>query len=654
MWAHIKTISLTINFVFISITLLYPTFFRNNYVYGQIIDPNMSSSAFEALVNEKINRSKVETVIPFIESDLTPVKETKIESNIPQENPLNIVPIKTEEVFEELINQSDFLLLLFTAPWCGMSKRALDQINEMIEYFNISKPILAENPDQPFYSKNFSIGLVSVPELPNLVKRLNVSDYPTIKLVKKGDKLRIIDFYGNIYHKKLLFWIIKQIHRLENNSKTQMIKLSTFKDLKFFIETGGYSIVYLHDSDSDRNKNSEYLLLVEICKVYDDINFGESNSNDLEKSISTEDNIQLPNVTELIKYNKGSRLLFFNSGKFLATLEGPLNEESRILNAIDYYRQENVIFLNKDTIGDIIDYGESILLLIFNGNSENYMDELNKETSTIFQFYTILQKVISIRNEKASKLNKNTEKRPLFVISGNEGPINRRFMDFLHITDDLLPLVLLVKDLNVSPPKKYYLDLPKIHLSKLEGDTGTGDRNGLVGSEILSIGKSSDSNWIILNNNTSINFSPTIISDFIDEVKSGVVNNTFYSQVAPSKQSGPVYILVGNTFKDIVHDANRDVLVLFYTPWCGHCKTFDPIYNDVANIVTSKTNVLVAKIDMSANYVPDDYIGGKIFRFPTIKLFKKKDKQNPIDFDGERESSSILDFVWIHTARDEL
>ncbi|XP_665159.1 protein disulphide isomerase [Cryptosporidium hominis TU502] len=133
-----------------------------------------------------------------------------------------------------------------------------------------------------------------------------------------------------------------------------------------------------------------------------------------------------------------------------------------------------------------------------------------------------------------------------------------------------------------------------------------------------------------------------------------MVNITYHSQVTPSKQNGPVFILVGNTFKEIVYDSTRDVLVLFYTPWCGHCKTFDPIYNEVANIVTSKTNVLVAKIDMSANFIPDDQIGRKIFRFPTIKLYKKREKANPIDFDGEREVNSILDFIWIHTARDEL
>lgn len=582
---------------------------------------------------------------------------------------IEIVAIRTDESFEDLLSSNEYLLVLFTAPWCGMSKRAIGQIYEMVKYFEKYRDFLAEHPSRLFYSKKLLIGLINVPEFPNLTKRLNVLDYPSIKLVKKGDhqKLNIIDFYGNIYHKKVLSWIIQQITRIENNPKSQLIQLSTLDNIRFFLEISGYSVIYLHDFGSKSKYNkTEFLLVIDICKIYDDVIFGEINYNEFKKSLSYMEE-ERPykgqplfdlNITEITQDSENrSKMLLFNSGKHVKTIHGPFNEEALILNAIDYYKQENIIFLNKDTIGNLIDNGGPILLLIFNGNSENYVEELNKESSIIYQFYSILQRVISIRNEKVDKASLRLEERPLFVMSGNEGPINRRFMDFLHIDDDLLPSIIMIDDLNASPPKKFHLDLPKIYLSNPEknGNIGhgintSGDRN----AEMLSIGKPHESNWIILNNHTSINFSPNIISDFIDEVKSGMVNVTYHSQVTPTKQNGPVYILVGNTFKDIVHDKNKDVLVLFYTPWCGHCKTFDLIYNEVANIVTSKTNVLVAKIDMSANFIPDDQIGGKIFRFPTIKLFKKKDKLNPIDFDGEREANSILDFIWIHTARDEL
>ncbi|OII72265.1 uncharacterized protein cubi_01598 [Cryptosporidium ubiquitum] len=671
---HLKTL-LMLAYIISLIFLLIS--FETKHVIAVSIELNdkaNSNTNIFNLENKNSNIDNIEESIPFTESHFVPVKKIDLEETTKNSgnNSINssrkiieIVTIKTDESFENLLNNNYYLLILFTAPWCGMSKRAISQIHEMVDYFENSRDFLAEHLNKLFYSKKLLIGLVNVPEFPNITKKLNVLDYPTIKLVKKEDnlKLKVIDFYGNIYYKKVISWIVQQITRLENNPKSQLIQLSTIDNIKFFLEISGYSVIYLHEFESfNKYNNTEYLLVIDICKIYDDVIFGEANYNDLKNSLSINKDYLNKNefhfnITEIIdNYENKSKILLFNSGRHVKTINGPFKEEALILNTIDYYKQENIIFLNKDTIGNLIDNGGPILLLIFNGNSENYIEELNKESSIIYQFHNILQRVISIRNEKADKSNRNLEERPLFVMSGNEGPINRRFMDFLHIDDDLLPSIIMINDLNVSPPKKFHLDLPKIYLSNLDSNTGIGTNTGSNNNnaEILSIGKPNESNWIILNNHTSINFSPNIISDFIDEVKSGIVNNTYHSQVTPSKQNGPVYILVGNTFKEIVYDYSKDVLVLFYTSWCGHCKTFDPIYNEVASIVTSKTNVLVAKIDMSANFIPDDQIGGKIFRFPTIKLFKKKDKTNPIDFDGEREVNSILDFIWIHTARDEL
>ncbi|CUV05486.1 unnamed protein product [Cryptosporidium hominis] len=679
MWGLNNINHSTTSFIIIYITslLFLLLLFETKHVVSDntsgLNDTLNSNTKFINLGSNKSNKDNTEDLIPFIESHFTSAKgiyleEVTDDNSHVDENITNkifeIVTIQTDESFENLLANNDYLIILFTAPWCGMSKRAINQIHEMVKYFEHSNDFSIEHPNRFFYSKKLLIGLVNVPEFPNLSMKLNVLDYPTIKLVKKEEnqKLKIIDFYGNIYHKKVISWIIQQISRLENNPKSQLIQLSTIDNIKFFLEISGYSVIYLHEFESPKKyNNTEYLLVVDICKIYDDVIFGEANYNDLKKSLLINKDIIDKNefqfnITDIIENNeKKSKILLFNSGKHVKTINGPFKEEALILNTIDYYKQENIIFLNKDTIGNLIDNGGTILLLIFSGNSENYIEELNKESSIIHQFYNILQRVIAIRNEKADKSNRYLEERPLFVMSGNEGPINRRFMDFLHIDDDLLPSIIMINDLNVSPPKKYHLDLPKIYLNNLESNTGIG---GITSSnnnaEILSIGKPNESNWIILNNHTSINFSPNIISDFIDEVRSGMVNITYHSQVTPSKQNGPVFILVGNTFKEIVYDSTRDVLVLFYTPWCGHCKTFDPIYNEVANIVTSKTNVLVAKIDMSANFIPDDQIGRKIFRFPTIKLYKKREKANPIDFDGEREVNSILDFIWIHTARDEL
>lgn len=49
----------------------------------------------------------------------------------------------------------------------------------------------------------------------------------------------------------------------------------------------------------------------------------------------------------------------------------------------------------------------------------------------------------------------------------------------------------------------------------------------------------------------------------------------------------PWQVVVGKNFEEVVNDENKDVLIEFYAPWCGHCKALAPKYEELAEKVVS-------------------------------------------------------------------
>ena len=42
---------------------------------------------------------------------------------------------------------------------------------------------------------------------------------------------------------------------------------------------------------------------------------------------------------------------------------------------------------------------------------------------------------------------------------------------------------------------------------------------------------------------------------------------------------------MGRNFEEIVNDETKDVLIEFYAPWCGHCKSLAPKYEELGEKV---------------------------------------------------------------------
>jgi len=131
------------------------------------------------------------------------------------------------------------------------------------------------------------------------------------------------------------------------------------------------------------------------------------------------------------------------------------------------------------------------------------------------------------------------------------------------------------------------------------------------------------------------------LAEFIEEWKAGNLKPVIKSQPKPKKQ-GVVKTVVGNTFDEIVKDESKEVLIEFYAPWCGHCKKLTPVYKKLAEKYKKNKNIVIAKIDATANEGPSEY---EATGFPTIYWAPPGKKNSPERFEGDRSLEGFEKFL---------
>lgn len=126
---------------------------------------------------------------------------------------------------------------------------------------------------------------------------------------------------------------------------------------------------------------------------------------------------------------------------------------------------------------------------------------------------------------------------------------------------------------------------------------------------------------------------------YLNDFKGGKLTPFLKSEPVPETQ-GAVTTVVGTTYKEIVMDPTKDVLVKFYAPWCGHCKKLAPIWNELGEAVKDIDDLVIADFDATAN----EATGVEIRGYPTLKFYPKTNKRG-VDYDGDRELPDFLNWL---------
>jgi protein disulfide-isomerase A1 len=129
------------------------------------------------------------------------------------------------------------------------------------------------------------------------------------------------------------------------------------------------------------------------------------------------------------------------------------------------------------------------------------------------------------------------------------------------------------------------------------------------------------------------------ITAFVNGVLDGTIKRHLKSEEVPDNSDNAVKVVVGKNFDELVMDPTKNVFVEFYAPWCGHCKSLAPIWDELGEKYKDHPNIVIAKSDATANEFETVEVQG----FPTLKFFPAGGEMQ--DYNGGRTLDDFVKFL---------
>ncbi|KEG04793.1 protein disulfide-isomerase [Plasmodium vinckei vinckei] len=438
------------------------------------------------------------------------------------------------------------------------------------------------------YDTDINIAKINVVINHELIHRFNVYSYPSLFLIKKKQMHR---YSGLNSVQSILLWIQEyldeNIYEIKNKEK-----LVLFLELK---EYNISTIFFLIKEEKHYNMINE---LISICKLIDstfcfyikDHNLITFFENIL---IAKNDTINITEILEKDIYGILYKNDFFD--KYFYVFDHSLN----ILYENEYNDEYKINALAK-----WIDVKSEPLVIRF---SEYYFPALfAPDTITLFIFYNDINDLNKSDIIKCAKKHKGVT----FAISGNVEIYEKRLLSDLLIDDLNKPVMRIIqfKD-DIQIPYKYKPLSDEVEINE----------------------KSIDE----------------FINKFLTDKK------YFYKKserILPDEyNNGYVKIIVADNYDDHIFNNDKNVVVLYYAPWCGHCHKFDPIYRRLGKRLKIyidqnkdyKNDIIISKIDAANNEIYNISIEG----YPTIYLYEKSNKNNPIMYTEEKTEEKLISWI---------
>ncbi|SBS88241.1 protein disulfide-isomerase, putative, partial [Plasmodium malariae] len=400
------------------------------------------------------------------------------------------------------------------------------------------------------YDNNIRIAKINAAVNSEIIEKLSVYSYPSLYMIKK-DEMHKYNGVNSI--KKILLWIYqyldKSIYEINNKEKlTLLLELEEYNNSILF---------FISRKDKDINLVNN---LVEICTLIGKtFCFYIKQENVIHFLVNTVisnnyhyDTVELQkkDIYGILFKNDDFDEHFYITDESVNKLYDPECSKEEKIEMLVKWVQKKVEPL-------VIKFSEYYFPLLFSSN-----------TVTLFILYNDINELNKLDIIKCAKKYKNIT----FSISGNLQVYEKRLLSELLIEQLKKPLMRITEfKNNITIPYKY---------KPVNDDLEINEKN---------------------------------IEDFINGYMAG--KKYFYRKserpLPEEFNNGYVKIIVADTYDEYIFNNDKNVVVLYYAPWCGHCYKFEPVYREVgrrlklyaAKFKDFNNDIIIGKIDAVNNEI---------------------------------------------------
>eukprot|EP00042_Codosiga_hollandica_P053837 m.715195 g.715195 ORF g.715195 m.715195 type:complete len:497 (-) comp58786_c0_seq4:3686-5176(-) len=142
-------------------------------------------------------------------------------------------------------------------------------------------------------------------------------------------------------------------------------------------------------------------------------------------------------------------------------------------------------------------------------------------------------------------------------------------------------------------------------------------------------------------------FSDAAVNKLCVDFNNGDLTAFVRSVANTPTRDGNVRVLAGNSLKSVIDTDKKDTFVLFYSPLCPQSSEIAPVWTEVANQLKKRKDVIVAKMDITANDYPPYF---RVQQIPALMWVDDRRKTSPVPYSGPHDAKALVSFVKKHAS----